>query len=309
MNIRMNTAAYATALLMSASGANAQTASIAVTNAGPAGGLGNAGNSTQTGSFTETFTARSLSWSGTLTSAPNAFFFEEDVFASIQGPNGIGYTGPIAGEQGIVLGATPFSGWTSDFAPASIEGDWSFEAFTPNTFPGSTNWSISSAEFGFNQALFPDATSIGIGTARVDNIVEGEILWYSVDHTGGAIEFSTAGSSIFELDGVIQTDDTLIALFDSSGVLVDFNDDGSNDFTSLLSFADLAAGDYRLAVTGSTLGTRVGQQFISTSHDGVGSINLAVTVPAPITALPIAAASVLGSRRRRHATSSPIHSS
>ena len=291
----MHTAVCSTALLIAASGANAQTASIAVTNAGPAGGLGSAGNSTQTGSFTETFTARSLSWSGTLTSAPNAFFFEEDVFASIQGPNGIGYTGPIAGEQGIVLGATPFSGWTS--------------AFTPNTFPGSTNWSISSAEFGFNQALFPDATSIGIGTARVDNIVEGEILWYSVDHAGGAIEFSTAGSSIFELDGGIQTDDTLIALFDSSGLLVDFNDDGSDDFTSLLSFADLAAGDYRLAVTGSTLGTRVGQQFISTSHDGVGSINLAVTVPAPITALPIAAASVLGSRRRRHATSSPIHSS
>jgi len=309
MNICMHTAVCSTALLIAASGASAQTASIAITNAGPAGGLGNAGNSTQTGSFTETFTARSLSWSGTLTSAPNAFFFEEDVFASIQGPNGIGYTGPIAGEQGIVLGATPFSGWTSAFAPASIEGDWSFEAFTPNTFPDSTNWSISSAEFGFNQALFPDATSIGIGSTRVDNIVEGEILWYSVDHAGGAIEFSTAGSSIFELDGVIQTDDTLIALFDSSGLLVDFNDDGSDDFTSLLSFADLVAGDYRLAVTGSTLGTRVGQQFISTSHDGVGSINLTVAVPAPMSTLPLATASIFACRRHRHATSSPSHRS
>ncbi|MEM9167588.1 MAG: hypothetical protein AAGB48_11285 [Planctomycetota bacterium] len=282
-----------------ASGLQAQTASLAVNSIGPAGDLGNSGNGNTSGTFSESFVAQSLSWSGTLTSAPNFFFFEEDVFASVQGPNGLEYTGPIAGQQGIVLGETPFSGWSSGFVPASVQGAWSFEAYTPNTFPDSTNWSISSADFGFNASLFPASTSVGIGTSLATPISEGEIQWYDIAHAGGAIQFSTSGSSIAELDGNIQTDDTLIALFDSTGSLVEFNDDGDVDFTSLLSFADLDAGDYWLAATGSTLGTRVGESFISTSHDGVGTINLAIAVPAPQTVLPLVGCFVTCVRRRR----------
>ncbi|MEM8876103.1 MAG: hypothetical protein AAGD32_17805 [Planctomycetota bacterium] len=282
-----------------ASGLQAQSASFSVSSIGPAGGLGDPGNGTASGAFSESFVARSLSWSGTLTSAPNFFFFEEDVFASVQGPNGLEYTGPIAGQQGIVLGETPFSGWSSGFAPASVNGAWSLEAYTPNTFPDSTNWSISEAEFGFNASLFPASTSVGVGTSLAEPISEGEIQWYDIAHTGGAIQFSTAGSTISELDGGIQTDDTLIALFDSTGSLVEFNDDGAGDFTSLLSFADLAAGDYWLAATGSTLGTRVGDSFISTSHDGVGTISLSVAVPAPMTTVPVAVLAIAGARRRR----------
>lgn len=279
--------------------AAAQTAGFSVTDASPAGALGDPGNSTTSGTFSSSFTAKSLSWSGTLTSSPDPFFFEEDVYASIQGPNGIGYSGPIAGEQGIVLGSTPFSGWSSGFTPADVDGAFSFEAYTPNTLPDSTDWSIASGDFDFNASLFPGAVSIGAGSTETANITEGEILWYSINHAGGALEFSTAGSSIFELDGAIQTDDTLIALFDSTGELVDFNDDAAGDPTSLLSFADLAGGEYRLAVTGSTLGTRVGDRFIATSHDGAGSINLAVAVPAPSAVLPLAFGITLASRRRR----------
>ncbi|MEL6797842.1 MAG: hypothetical protein AAFO89_13605 [Planctomycetota bacterium] len=282
-----------------ASVSHAQTASFAVAGAGPTGDLGNAGNATAAGVFSDSFTAQSLTWSGTLTSSPNFFFFEEDVFASVQGPNGLGYTGPIAGQQGIVLGATPFSGWSSGFTPASVNGGWSFEAYTPNTFPDSTNWSIASADFAFNASLFPASTSIGIGASLATPISEGEIQWYDIAHPGGAIEFSTAGSTIIELDGDIQTDDTLIALFDATGTLVEFKDDGSDDFTSVLSFADLAAGDYWLAATGSTLGTRVGDSFIATSHDGVGTINLSVAVPAPLTGAPLGALALVRVRRRR----------
>ena len=285
------------ASLVSAS--HAQTASFAVSNASAAGDLGTAGNFTSFGVFTESFVAQSLTWSGTLTSSPNFFFFEEDVFASVQGPNGLGYTGPIAGEQGIVLGATPFSGWTSGFAPASVNGAWSFEAYTANTFPDSTNWSITDADFTFDASLFPASTSVGIGTRLAAPIGEAEIQWYDIAHAGGPIEFSTAGSTISELDGDIQTDDTLIALFDATGTLVEFNEDGPDDFTSLLTFANLAAGDYRLAVTGSTLGTRVGESFISTSHDGVGTINLAIAVPAPVSVVPLMGGLTLGLRRRR----------
>ena len=284
---------------LAASFAAAQSVTIAVDDIGPSGDVGDVGNGVATGSFTESFVAQSLSWSGQITSAPNFFFFEEDVFASIEGPNGIGYTGPIAGEQGIFLGTTPFSGWTSGFSPASVSGDWRVEAFTPNTFPDSTNWSLVSTEFAFNANLFPDATSIAVGSSLSAGITEGEIQWYSIDHSGGALEVSTAGSVIFELDGGIQTDDTLIALFDDSGTLVAFNDDGSGDFTSLLSFDDLAAGAYRLAVTGSTLGTRVGQNFISTSHDGQGTIALSVVVPAPSAGTAFIALLAAGGVRRR----------
>ncbi|MEM9066054.1 MAG: hypothetical protein AAGB51_11250 [Planctomycetota bacterium] len=279
----------------------AQTVGIGVSGAAAAGGLGDPGNSVSTGTFAESFMARSLTWSGVLTSVPNAFFFEEDVFASIEGPNGLGYTGPIAGGQGIVLGSTPFSGWSSGFTPASVNGDWRFEAYTENTFPGSTDWTVDSASFNFNAALFPAAASVSIGTSLAAGITEGQILWYTIDHLGGAVEFSTAGSSISELDGAIQTDDTLIALFDSSGVLVASNDDapGAGDFTSLLSFSSLASGEYHLAVTGSTLGTRVGSTFIATSHDGVGSVELQVAVPAPGAAVILLAAGPLASRSRR----------
>ena len=124
-------------------------------------------------------------------------------------------------------GATPFSGWSSGFAPASVNGGWSFEAYTPNTFPDSTNWSIAAADFGFNASLFPASTSVGIGASLATPISEGEIQWYDIAHAGGTIEFSTAGSTISELDGDIQTADTLIALFDATGTLVEFNDDAS----------------------------------------------------------------------------------
>ncbi|MEM9372493.1 MAG: DVUA0089 family protein [Planctomycetota bacterium] len=299
----MRVAASIPALLLvpaiTAGAASAQSAPFSVSAASAAGDLGNAGNSVQTGLIADSFVASSLTWSGTLTSSPNFFFFEEDVYASIEGPNGIGYAGPIAGEQGIVLGPTAFSGWSAGFAPGSVNGDYRFEAYTPNTFANSTDWTISNAEFAFNEALFPDAMAVETGDAVSAGIVEGEILWYSIDHSGGALQFSTAGSIIDELDGGISTDDTLIALFDAQGQLVDFNDDaGSGISTSELMFADLAAGDYRLAVTGATLGTRVGSSFISTSHDGVGTIALTVAVPAPAS-LGLLAGFGLVARRRR----------
>ncbi|MEM9661827.1 MAG: hypothetical protein AAF937_05920 [Planctomycetota bacterium] len=279
--------------------AGAQTASFSVSGAGPAGDLGAAGNFTTSGTFTETFVAQSLQWSGTLTSNPNLFFFEEDVFASIEGPNGLGYTGPIAGEQGIFLGTTPFSGWSSGVAPASVNGGWSFEAYTPNTFASSTDWTIADASFAFSADLFPASTPIAVGDTLAAPIVEAEIQWYSIAHGGGGLDISTAGSLIDELDGNITTDDTLIALYDSAGALVEFNDDANGDFTSRLTFADLAAGDYTLAVTGSTLGTRVGASFISTSHDGRGTIQLAITVPAAPSAAVFGVLGIAAGRRRR----------
>ncbi|MEM1186772.1 MAG: hypothetical protein AAGI53_17440 [Planctomycetota bacterium] len=280
--------------------ASGQSATISVNGLSAAGDLGNAGNGVSTGAFSETFVAQSLTWSGQVSSGPNAFFFEEDVFASIEGPNGLGYTGPIAGEQGIFLGTTPFSGWGSGFAPASVNGAWRVEAYTPSTFAGSTNWSLQSTDFAFNADLFPAATSVGVGTSLSAGITEGEIQWYSIDHAGGGLEISTAGSILLELDGAIQTDDTLIALFDGTGTLVEFNDDDpAGGFTSLLSFDDLASGEYRLAVTGSTLGTRVGQNFISTSHDGQGTIQLSIAVPAPGAFASLAAGTLVAIRRRR----------
>ena len=290
--------AAGTALVAAASVTQAQTASISVSNASPAGDLGDAGNTALTGSFGASFTAQSLHWSGTLTSAPNPFFFEEDVFAAIEGPNGLGYTGPIAGQQGIFLGSTPFSGWFGGLAPASINGNWRFEAFTPNSFANATDWSIQNAEFTFAESLFPDAAPAAVGDDLSFAITDGEIAWFSIDHAGGPIELSTAGSSLFELEGAIQTDDTLIALFDSNGALVEFNDDASAGVsTSRLFFNDLASGDYRLAVTGATLGTRVGPSFIATSHDAEGDVRLSVAIPAPATATALAGA--LGLLRRR----------
>jgi len=299
MSLRTTNAA-ALGVLMTAATVGAQSASIEVANASAAGALGDPGNTVVTGSFAESFIAKSLTWSGVLGSAPNPFFFEEDVFAAIEGPGGIGYAGPIAGEQGIFLGSTPFRGWTAGFAPGAITGDYRFEAYAPNAFPASTNWSISDASFAFNAALFPDAQAVGVGDSVSAAISEGEIQWYSIDHAGGGLEISTAGSQIFELDGAIQVDDTLIALFDASGMLVDFNDDASaTDFTSLLTFDALGAGEYRLAVTGSTLGTRVGTSFISTSHDGEGTVELAILVPAPGVAGLLLNAGLMSFRRRR----------
>ncbi|MEM9084061.1 MAG: hypothetical protein AAGB34_10740, partial [Planctomycetota bacterium] len=262
-----------------AGGVAAESSSFAVTSASAAGDLGNAGNTVIGGSFTGTHTVRSLTWRGDLTSSPFAFFFEEDVHASISGPNGIGYTGPVAGEQGIFLGTTPFSGWYAGFAPAPVTGDWRFEAYTPGTLAGATNWSIVNTEFSFNSDLFPEAQTIGVGTDLTAEILEAEILWYSIDHAGGALEISTEGSTIFELEGNIQVDDTLIALYAPDGTLVGSDDNSGEGLTSLLSIADLSAGEYRLAVTGATLGTRVGDAFIATSHDGEGSIRLSVNIP------------------------------
>lgn len=260
-----------------------QSVDINVGSASAAGDLGNPGNTVLTGSFTDSFTARSLTWSGSLTSTPNVFFFEEDVFASIEGPNGLGYTGPVAGEQGIFLGTTPFSGWYANFTPASVAGDWRFEAYTANSIANSTNWTMQDSVFSFNSDLFPQATSIAVGSNVSAAITESEILWYSLQHAGGQLFISTAGSVIEELDGNIQTDDTILAVYDSLGQLVDFNDDvGNGDFTSFLSFSNLSAGEYRIAVAGATFGTRVGNAFISSSHDGVGTIQLSVSaIPEP----------------------------
>lgn len=277
-----------------------QSSSFTVNTASAVGDLGNPLNTVLGGSFAGSHTVRSITWSGSLTSSPFVFFFEEDVYASIQGPNGIGYTGPVAGEQGIFLGTTPFSGWAAGFQPAPVTGAWRFEAYTPNTLPDSTNWSMQNTQFSFNSDLFPTATAVGVGTRLSASLTEGQILWYQIDHAGGGLEVSTAGSTIFELDGGIRVDDTLIALFDSGGKLVEFNDDASStDFTSLLSFSDLAAGAYRLAVTGSTRGTRVGESFIATSHDGEGTVNLLVAIPTPASAVALGAVGLAAGRRKR----------
>ena len=276
--------------------ASAQTASFTINSASSAGDLGSAGNTTATGTFTSSFVAQSLTWSGDITSTPNFFFFEQDVYASVSGPNGIGYTGAVAGEQGIFLGTTPFSGWNSGFTPASVNGDWSFEAYTET---GGTEWTMLDTEFSFNAALFPAAEPIAIGTDLDAPITEGEILWYSIEHSGGAIEFSTAGSQLAELEGNIMPNDTIVALYDSTGALVGSDTDGDIGFTSLLSFADLASGEYHLAVTGYTLGTRVGDNFIATSHDAEGTISLSVTVPTPGTMLLFAGITATAIRRRR----------
>ncbi|MEM1329136.1 MAG: DVUA0089 family protein [Planctomycetota bacterium] len=298
--MRIGVCLVASVSLAAGSAAAGTSGTFTVGFASAAGDLGAVGNAVQTGILSGGFVARSLRWNGTLTSAPNAFFFEEDVYASIEGPNGIGYTGPIAGEQGIVLGTTRFSGWSSGFTPASVSGDYRFEAYTPNTFANSTNWRISQGDFAFDEALFPLAESVSVGDTRKDTLSEGEILWYSIDHVGGGLHLSTGGSVITELDGAIQTDDTLIALFDDTGSLVDFNDDANAGVsTSELLFDSLEAGSYRLAVTGATLGTRVGSSFISTSHDGAGSIALSIAVPAPASGVALALAGAFGSRRRR----------
>ncbi len=275
-----------------------QSEDIFIPSASPAGDIGDPGNTVIQSSISGGFTARSLRWSGTVSSGANPFFFEEDIFASIRGPGGLGYTGPIGGEQGIFLGSTPIRGWYALPTTAEPAGDWTVETYTPGTLPSATNWSLIDTSVTIESALFPDTTPIRTREAVSADIAEADILWYRFRHGGGAFSASTAGSQIFELDGVIQTDDTYLALFDAGGSLVAENDDvGGGDFTSLIDLSGLESGNYWIAATGSTLGTRVDDGFIATTHDGVGTLDL-VVIPAPATTLPVLAALLACHRRR-----------
>jgi len=173
-------------------------------------------------------------------------------------------------------------------------------------FEGSSaNWDNISITIGTDTATAPDAMQTMLGGSLSSDLSASQIVWYKFDYSGlGAFTIDTIGSDLTENAGEFE-DDTEIALYSSSGSMIDTNDDidfAGGMLTSSLTFGDgeLPAGTYYLAAGGfdSAFGGSFGASSTSIST-GKLVVNGLSNVPEPTTLGLLAAVGTLALRRRK----------
>jgi hypothetical protein len=130
------------------------------------------------------------------------------------------------------------------------------------------------------------------------------VLWFSFTLDGPAnVSLSTEGSSLVDPDG---DDDTLLALYDSTGAIAGQNDDcgAAPEFFSCLDLPLLAGGLYFAGVMNFQGSFEDG--FVTTTTPGDGNITLgltvsAVPVPAAVWLFGTAMIGLVGFGKRRKA--------
>lgn len=242
------------------------------------------------------FTVQSVTWSGTdIVSNGSGSFLDELL---------IGFGSPSNGDIFVQAGSDTswdgmrnVSGWSTAHAGTSAGGDWTF-TFTEDFDDAGVDAVYGSATVNINDTIFPDAmpAAPGMSNASLD---KGGLVFFLYNHAGGAASFSTLGSDLVDGGGGFADDDTEMAIFDLSGMLLAENDDedfDNNILTSFIEFDDLAAGTYAVVI--GAFDTIYDDGLAVTGHDATGSIKLTI-VPAPAGATLALMAGIGLIRRRR----------
>jgi hypothetical protein len=144
-----------------------------------------------------------------------------------------------------------------------------------------------------------------VGTVSLAGV--GDVDVFSIDLFGG--EYVMANTAGIAGSPIGLDPDTIIALVDSAGTIIEFDDDDSQSFGSNYTYLVPASGTYYVAVSGfgDSSGTPVGQTFGSTSFIGnhleTGPYILTVSVVPEPAALALASLGCLALgflRRRSH---------
>ncbi len=192
--------------------------------------------------------------------------------------------------------------WNGFFdIPIVSDGDTGdFFLLNLQTFGGSTaEWANTMFTLGFDSVMPPPATETFLDADGMimSTLDEGEVEFFEFDYDGTSdFAISTAGT---DLD---PSNDTELALYDSSGAVVLTNDDSGTLLSALVvSGGDLDAGTYFLAAGG--FNTTFGDDFQATSTS-VNSGPLTITglsvVPEPTSLALLGLGGLAALRRRRN---------
>ena len=245
---------------------------------------GDPDNSIASATFTSGINANVITISGDITANPASafagqfFLNEADIFVTpdpLSGGTSFTWQNPTGAVPDTSTGPIPYSSGQS-FGPATATGTWNFEFI--DTFddvagsdPDSTSANVSVT---LSEQVITDSSGVfglgSVGAAITSAVSEGEFLvgdifdQYSLNVTDpGVFSFITDEDPL----GVSMGDlvDTEIGLFDSSGLLIAYDDDDGNGTFSDISDLSLIAGDYTLVVSG--FGSNI-------SDAGVGTLQL-----------------------------------
>ena len=285
---------------------------------------GDPSNSITTAAFNEAFAANQILIEGDVTGVipfGTSFFLGE---ADIIVTDAAGGTVQWATDAGTVpdttTGPTAFSN-TANLANAGGTGTFSFEFI--DTFDDgagadsvSDNVTATLFEIDINQdsvgnfslsPLGPGGVATSVGEFTVTDTVWDEYAFTLAQ--AGVVTIETDEDPLGLLSvagGALDTVDTELGLFDSTGTLIAYDDDGGNGLYSLLSGVSLAAGDYTVGVAafGSSISAAGVGTFTLGDFDGgtsIGDYSLSVTVavPEPSALGLLAIAGMIGFTRRR----------
>jgi len=131
-------------------------------------------------------------------------------------------------------------------------------SFTTEAFTGSTPTpldTITIDECGVMQ------TSSNAYDASVDGV-----QWIQLDYAGGC------GSVVIDTDDTTGVTDTELGLYTSDGSAIAIDDDGGEDFLSLIDFSDLEAGTYYIATGNWNMTFAPGFDVTTTNTTATGTI-------------------------------------
>lgn len=280
---------------------------------------GDPSNSTASAIFTSTFNATEVLIEGDVTGVipfnSQFFFGEADIVVADPGGGTTTWQNP-AGIVPDTVTTVAFSGATQFAAPTAVNGTWNFEFIdTFDDGPGadsiSDNVSVTLNEVEANTdtsgnfslgSVGIDDTATSVGEFLVGDIFDTYTL------TTTELGFLTIETDA-DPDGISGGDtvDTEIGLFDSSGLLVAYDDDDGNGLYSLIDDALFGPDDYTLVVTGfgsNIAADQVGLLTLAevtggTSTGDYGVVVSLVAVPEPTALSLLAIAGLVGFTRRR----------
>lgn len=215
------------------------------------------------------------------------------------------YADPGPASNAAANGSPVTLTWNGFFdIPYTAPTNGSLYFLSAQTFTGSSaNWNNITITLSDATITPPPSIPTTLGGSISTPIAPAQIIWYSFEYTGGALNLDTAGSTL-TASTLGDENDTEMALFSSTGALIAANDDvnfGAGILTSALSFDDgeLAPGTYYLAVGGfnSTFGSAFGASSTAI-QSGKIIVNGLSLVPEPATLGLLAGLSLLGLRRR-----------